>query len=306
MTPRKPPAVFPGDTVAVCAPAGAVEREAVERGVAELERLGFRVICGEGVFERRLYTAGDAERRLHELHQLWADDSVAALICARGGAGAGRLLARLDAGLVAERPKLLVGYSDVTCLHLWLAAHGIVSVHGPMVAHELARGTYDRERFLAALAGGPWEPVSDDLRVLQPGMAEGRLRGGCLSLLAAQAGTPWAMRSDEEGTILFLEDVDERPYRIDRMLQQLWDSGALRSVTGIVFGQMRGCQGRDADSFTLEDVLQDALREFTGPVAIGLCSGHVDGPFVTLPLGVKARLECGSAATLAIEEAAVS
>jgi muramoyltetrapeptide carboxypeptidase len=303
----KPPAVFPGDTVAVCAPAGAVEREAVERGVAELSDLGFRVTVTDGVFDRHLFTAGTPERRLDELHALFADPEVRALVCARGGAGIARLLARLDPDVVVKNPKLVIGYSDITALHLWLAAHGIASVHGPMVAHELARGAYDRERFLASLAGGPWPDLEDGLQVLREGEASGRLRGGCLSLLAAQCGTPWALQPDEEGTILFLEDVDERPYRIDRMLQQLRDSGAIRTVRGIVFGQMRGCHARDADSFTLQDVVGEALADFPGPVAWGLSSGHVDGPFVALPLGVRARLLCeGERAVLIIEEAAVS
>jgi muramoyltetrapeptide carboxypeptidase len=302
----KPPAVFPGDTVAVCAPAGAVDRESVERGAEELRALGFNVRLSERVFERHLFTAGTADDRLAELHGLFADDQVRALVCARGGSGIGRLLSRLDPELVRRRPKLVVGYSDVTALHLWLATLGIASAHGPLVAHELSRGAYDKERFLATLAGGPWPDV-DGLDVLRRGEASGRLRGGCLSLLAAQAGTPWALRGDPEGTILFVEDVDERPYRIDRMLQQLRDAGAFERVTGIVFGQMRGCQAGEISSFTLQDVVREALDFFEGPVAWGLVSGHVDGPFVTLPLGVRARLACGGdQGVLAVEEAAVS
>ena len=308
MTPIKPPAVFPGDTLAVCAPAGAVDRGALERGVAGLRELGFEVVVPEGVFERDFFTAGTAERRLRELHDLFADDRVDALVAARGGAGISGLLAKLDGALVKQHPKLVIGYSDVTALHLWLGVHGIVSVHGPMVAYELASGNFDRERFLGILAGGPWPEVGEGMTVLQGGEAEGRMRGGCLSLLAAQAGTPWALATDADGSLLFIEDVDERPYRIDRMLQQLCDSGALFGVTGIVFGQMRGCESGDPSDYGVQDVVRRTLAGFPGPIAWGLSSGHVDGPFITLPLGVRAHLVCGDdgRVSLGLLEAAVS
>jgi muramoyltetrapeptide carboxypeptidase len=132
------------------------------------------------------------------------------------------------------------------------------------------------------------------------------LRGGCLSILAAAAGTPWALAPDKEDTILFLEDVDERPYRIDRMLLQLRESGALAGVRGVVFGDMKGCAPRFDESYRLEEVLLDALEGLEVPVALGLSSGHTASPAVTLPLGVKARLRCGERASFEVLEAAVS
>jgi muramoyltetrapeptide carboxypeptidase len=186
---------------------------------------------------------------------------------------------------------------------------GLVTFHGPMVAWELATRAYDRASFLAAVTGqgAPYAAEADELVALRPGTAEGVLRGGCLSLLAAAAGTPWALRTEGEPTLLFIEDVDEKPYRIDRLLMQLRLSGALDGVVGIVLGDMKGCApALDAD-YTLEDVILEALGGLEVPIALGLSSGHTTHPFVTLPLGVKARLACtGDEARFEVLEAAVS
>jgi muramoyltetrapeptide carboxypeptidase len=283
-----------------------VDPDAVERGVVQLEGLGFDVVVPDTLLERRGFTAGPLERRLEELHGLFRDDAIAGIVCARGGAGAGRLLARLDPELIAAHPKLLVGYSDITFLHLFLARLGLVSLHGPMLARELADGGYDRKSFLHGLTGSgeAYSSPAGELRTLRRGRAEGRLRGGCLSILAAAVGTRWAPRSDPEGTLLFLEDVDEPAYRIDRMLLQLQESGALDGVRGVVFGQMRGC-GSGSDE-GLAETLLEALDDRDVPVAFGCPSGHALGRNVTLPLGVGASLECTEAgARLRVLETAV-
>lgn len=292
----------------MCAPAGPVAEDRLAKGVGELRALGFEVRVPDGIVERAGFTAGSVERRLAELQSLFADDAVAGIVCARGGAGAGWLLRRLDLDLLRSHPKVFVGYSDITLLHLVLNGQGLVTFHGPMVAWELASGSYHRESFLWALTGDgtPYASEPDDLVPLRPGTAEGRLRGGCLSLLAAAAGTPWALRPDDEGTILFLEDVDERPYRIDRMLLQLRESGALAGVRGIVLGDMKGCSPRLNDGYTLEEVLLSALEGLEIPIALGLSSGHATGPNVTLPLGARARLVCAEEARFEMLEAAVS
>jgi muramoyltetrapeptide carboxypeptidase len=294
--------------VGICAPGGAVDAARLDKGVAALRELGFEVRASEGLRERSRFAAGDVERRLAELQGLFEDDAVAGIMCARGGAGAGWLLPRLDADLLRAHPKVFVGYSDITLLHLYLNRLGLVTFHGPMAAWELANGTYDRASFLGAVTGeGPlYASEADDLVSLRPGTAEGVLRGGCLSLLAAAAGTPWALRAGGEPTLLFLEDVDEKPYRIDRLLMQLRLSGALDGVAGIVFGDMKGCApGLDAD-YSLEDVILDALGGLPVPIALGLSSGHTSHPFVTLPFGVRARLVSGDDARFEVLEAAVS
>jgi muramoyltetrapeptide carboxypeptidase len=287
-----------------------VDEERLRRGSVELERLGFAVRVGAGVLERRGFTAGPIDTRIDQLHELFADPSVAAVACARGGAGVMQLLPHLDRDLLQQNPKLLLGYSDITLLHLDMERLGITSLHGPMVARELAdgEGAYDAASLWHGLTGegAPYASGPDDLVSLAGGVGEGVLRGGCLSLLAAAAGTPWALRSTDEPTLLFVEDVDEKPYRIDRMLRQLRASGALQGVTGVVFGDMKGCTPTFHDDYRLEDVLLETLEGLDVPVALGLSSGHTAHPNLTLPLGVRARLECyGTEARFTVLEAPV-
>lgn len=301
-------ALRPGDLIGVPAPAGAVDVGALSRGAAELESLGFRVRVGAGTGERHRFAAGTIERRVQELHDFLADDEVAAIVCARGGAGSGALMRHLDADLARSHPKVFVGCSDVTFLHLWLQQLGLVTFHGPMAAGDLARGRYDRDSFLRAVCGegGPFATEADDMLPLRPGVGRGRLLGGCLSILASAAGTRWGLHPGGEPVILFLEDVNEPPYRIDRMLLQLRESGAFEGVAGVVFGDMKGCNAPASAAFTLEDVILDALADLGVPIAMGLSSGHASGSAVTLPLGVQARLSCGSETRLEVLEPAVS
>jgi muramoyltetrapeptide carboxypeptidase len=293
--------------VGVCAPAGPVDEESLERGLAELRALGFEPRVSQGVRARTGFTAGPAADRLRDLHALLADDSVAAVMAARGGAGAGWLLRGLDADLVRAQAKLLIGYSDLTFLHLYWDRLGIASLHGPMVARELGSGAYDRDSLLWALTGegAPYATGPDDLLPLRAGEAEGVVRGGCLSLLAAAAGTPWALDPGDD-TLLFVEDVDEPPYRVDRLLLQLRESGALRRVKGIVFGDMQGCSPPVSADYDLTEVIGRALDGLEVPIALGLSSGHTRNRFVSLPLGVRARLACGEEASFSYLEAGVA
>ncbi len=306
----KPRALRQGDLVGVAAPAGPVDGERLDRGVAELKRLGFAVRVADGVLERKGFTAGAVENRVRQLHDLFADPDVAGIACARGGAGTIQLLPHLDRDLLQQNPKPLLGYSDITLLHLEMERLGLTSLHGPMVARELADGdtAYDLASLWHGLTGEgePYATQPDDLVVLAEGRGEGTLRGGCLSLLAAAAGTPWALRSVDEPTILFVEDVDEKPYRVDRMLRQLRASGALSGVTGVVFGDMKGCAPGFHEDYALEEVLLEALEGLDVPVALGLSSGHTTHPNVTLPLGARARLVCtGGEARFEVLEAPV-
>lgn len=304
----RPRALRPGDRIGVCAPAGAVDLERLDRGVAVLRGLGFDVVVGDSARARARWNAGSVEDRVRDLQALWADDSVAGIVCARGGAGAGWVAERLDAAALAARPKVFMGYSDVCFLHSLLNARGLVTFHGPMVAPDFADRRYDEASFRSALfdGGGGYATAADDMLAIRPGTAEGRLLGGCISILAAAAGTPYALRPDPEGTLLFLEDVDEKPFRIDRALMQLRAAGAFEGVRGIVFGDMMGCNPPHGADYTLVDVILDALRGLDVPVAMGLSSGHTRNPNVTLPFGVRARLACGEDARLQILEASVS
>jgi muramoyltetrapeptide carboxypeptidase len=303
----RPRALRPGDLVGVCAPSGPVNPDRLERGMAALREMGYDVRESPGARARARFSAGPAPGRLSDLHALYADDAVAGIVCARGGAGVVGLMEGLDRDLLRAHPKVFVGYSDLTLIHLALGQLGHVSVHGPMVARELGDDAFDRASFDFAVAGKgePYTSEPEDLLVVREGEATGVLRGGCLSLLAAAAGTQWALRPEED-TILFLEDVDEPPYRIDRMLWQLRLSGALERVRGIVFGDMRGCAPRFEADFGLEDVIREALSGLDVPIALGLSSGHTNNPFVSLPLGVPARLRCAGEATFALLGPAVA
>jgi muramoyltetrapeptide carboxypeptidase len=284
----------PGDLVGIAAPSAVFDAALLAKGVAELEALGLRVRVPAGIEARARFAAGTPQRRAKELRALFEDDEVAAIVCARGGAGAIQLLPVLDPLLAQKHPKALVGSSDVSFLHAVLNGLGLVTFHGPMAAGDIGRGTWDRDSFWSALSGegAPLNTSPDDLVALRPGQARGRLLGGCLSILASAAGTPWALRPDHDGTILFLEDVSEPPYRIDRHLRQLRGAGAFEGLRGVVFGDMLSCAApREAD-FSLEDVILDALDGLDVPVALGLSSGHVVRGALTLPLGVPARLVC--------------
>ena len=303
----RPRGLRAGDHIGVCAPSGPVDPERLARGVARLEALGFEVFVPESVRARTLFTAGTIEQRRDDLHALVRAPDIAAILCGRGGAGASQLLRHLDAELFGRHPKPFLGSSDATCLHLFWARLGIVSFHGPMVSMDLAKQECDAAQVLGPLMAGAGGSSFHDppLRALSPGRAEGRLVGGCLAILAAMAGTPWALETPEDA-ILFVEDVNEAPFRLDRTLRQLIDSGATQGVRGVVFGEMLGCEPPDAAGYSLIEVLLDAVGELNVPVAFGLPSGHTKGIGATVPLGVRARLTCGDTARLEVLEPAVS
>lgn len=304
----KPRALQPGDLVGVCAPGGPVEPAVLERGCQALRDLGFEVRVAPGTLARTRFTAGEASVRRADLEALFADDEVKGIVCARGGAGALGILRGLNVALLRSHPKVFVGYSDITVLHLFLNQLGLVTFQGPMVARELATGAFDRPSFLAGLTGqgAPFVTEPGDLLPLRAGAAEGVLRGGCLSLLAAACGTPWAFSAGGEDTLLFLEDWDEAPYRVDRLLSQLREAGAFDNVRGVVFGDMKGCSPSVKDDYGLEEVLLSALDGLDVPIALGLSSGHTPSPQITLPFGVRARLACAESAEFQILESAVS
>jgi muramoyltetrapeptide carboxypeptidase len=237
----------------------------------------------------------------------WQDASIAAIVTARGGYGSVQLLPFLSVAALRRSPKLLVGYSDITALLTFLTTRcGIVALHGPCVASGLNGGPdgYDESTFVRALTGNAPLGVlpAPGLETLAPGEAVGPLHGGNLSQLAASMGTPYAF-DPPRGCVLFLEDVAERPYRIDRLLTQLRYAGILQRAGAIVIGELPGCDEPDG-SVTARDVLSDALRGFPGPVVWRLPAGHTAGPAITLPLGVRVRVAAGPAPVVEILESA--
>jgi muramoyltetrapeptide carboxypeptidase len=306
----KPSALREGDAVAVVAPASNLKADFLERGVAELERLGFRARYEPGILDKARYTAGDDRRRAAELTRAFADPEIKAVWAARGGYGSMRLFKLLDESLIGRRPKVFIGYSDITALSLYFYRRfGWVTFHGPMAAKDLAggEGHYDRETLIKAVTGA--SPVgeirSNKTEILHRGAGgrvTGRLLGGCLSLITAMMGSPDEL--DTRGSILFLEDTATRPYAIDRMLQQLKLAGKFNEVRGIVFGEMTDCVQHADQGYRIQDVLAECTADLNVPVMFGLPSGHSPLGNLTLPLGVTATLDAYRGA-LSIDEAAV-
>jgi muramoyltetrapeptide carboxypeptidase len=304
---RKPRALKQGDRIAIVAPASPFSREEFARGVTEIERLGFVPVFDESVFERDSgYLAGSPEVRATSFLKHWTDPSVSALLAVRGGYGSVHLLPLLDRVRIIETPKLFIGYSDNTSLLSWLTCQcGITALHGPMIEGRLAGGAgYDERSFLGLLAGAQrLELAPEGLTVLREGQVSGPLFGGTITQLVASLGTPYAF-DPPDGCILFLEEVNERPYRIDRMLTQLALSGLLARARAIVFGEMRGCD-EPGGAVTALDAITRTTRPCAGPIVVGFPSGHTTGPIWTLPLGVSVCVSTGPKPALLIEDAPV-
>jgi muramoyltetrapeptide carboxypeptidase len=314
----KPRALRPGDKVGIVAPASNVSREMLEGGCDGLRRVGYDPFYFESLLERDLYFAGSADRRARELEEMFARDDIRAIVCARGGYGSNYLLPVLDSKTfdsktidiktIAAHPKIFVGYSDLTTLMTTFTdSANFVTFHGPMVAKDFARADgVDLISWQNAVGGAAdWEiGEGSGAKPLVAGEAEGILYGGCLSILVAALGTPYDIHT--AGTILFMEDLAAKPYQIDRMLMQLKLAGKLKDVRGIIFGEMTDCRQSPTQDYTLEEVVLRVVGNLGIPVAYGMRSGHVSRANITVPIGVKARLEVGDQVRLKILESATA
>jgi muramoyltetrapeptide carboxypeptidase len=312
----KPPRLSKGDVVSIVAPASAPpDPAAIDRSVVALEKLGFVPKLGTHVRKRNGFLAGTDAERVADLMDAFVDPSVKAIVCLRGGYGTARLLPLLDYSLIRQNAKVLVGYSDITTLHCALLVRaGLVSFHGPMLNSEIAGNapSFAIESLLRTVMKA--EPVGGIRQgyegpaplIVRGGVAQGPLVGGNLSVLCTTLGTRF--QPEFKGRILFLEDVGERPYRIDRMLTHLLNAGLLQQAAGVAVGLNKDCEdpkAADAGEYrqTLEDVLRERLEGLGVPVVAGLPFGHV--PFnATLPVGIRATLDA-ERGDLVFEEAAV-
>jgi muramoyltetrapeptide carboxypeptidase len=288
---RKPPRLHYGDLIGVVSPAAAVGEDLLRRGCAELERLGFAVQVSAHALDRYRFLAGTDHDRAQELMNMLQDPNVRAVFCSRAGYGSGRVLPLLDFSALTQTPKIFLGFSDASLLlNAFVQRAGWVSFHGPVVAGEFANHLSARSRahLLGLLTSGRGEEQLPFSLTLREGVAEGRLLGGCLSVLVTTLGTPFAL--DTRGAILFLEDVGEKPYRIDRMLTHLKQAGKLDGLAGVIFGEMSGCLGETNDPALLLSVLTDLFSDYSYPVGFGLPAGHNGENFV-LPLGINVRLD---------------
>ena len=315
----KPRRLEPGQTIGVVAPAYTIdEDDRIEAGIETVESLGFRAKPGSHLFRRHGYFAGTDQERASDLNAMFADPAVAGIVCLRGGYGASRMLPYLDFDLIRRNPKPLVGYSDITTLlNPIQRLTGLVTFHGPIAAQTYTPYTLAQFRRVLQSPEAPIllaEPPPFEARpgrverqnrmsTLVTGAARGRLVGGNLTLLAHLAGTPYA--PDYAGAILFLEDVKESIYRIDRTLTQLWLAGSLQQVAGIVFGKFTEIPPTTSPfQFSLDQVLAERSQAVGVPAVRGLMIGHVEDQ-ATLPIGCEVELDA-DARTLTLLEPAVS
>ncbi len=288
-----PPRLGSGDRIGVVAPAGPVREEALERGLATLRGRGYEVVEGAHLRQRAGYLAGSDRDRLADFNMMIRDPRVRAVWYARGGYGSARIVEGLDFAALRRRPKALIGYSDATVLHaaLWRRAR-LASYYAPNISEVGDPARYDARSLWGFLEGG--EDAEIDLplgkaTVLRGGRAEGVLLGGCLSLLVSLVGTPWAL--PDAGAIFFWEEVGEEPYRIDRMLGHLRQSGSLARIAAMIVGQTVGCEAKDsANAVPLREIVRRHLEAARIPVLVGVPAGHGPGK-LTLPLGRRVRLD---------------
>lgn len=303
----KPPPLEPGDAIRIVAPASPVEEEALRRGCAELERLGYRPQWDPRVLARQAYFAGSAEERLSKFLLAFEEESSRAVLCARGGYGSGYLLDRLEPRRL-KSPKALVGFSDITLLQLFLwRKKRWVSFYGPMVGAGLDKGAdtpggYDLESFQQALtqASHGWKL---DLRgeTLFFGHAEGTIAGGCLTLVEGTLGTPWEIQT--AGSVLLLEDCTMKPYQVDRALIHLRQAGKFKGVRAMVLGEFPECNPLDGGP-TVRNVFERLIEPLKIPAVWGAPVGHTPRAMLTIPLGVRARLVAQGSGRLEICEPA--
>jgi muramoyltetrapeptide carboxypeptidase len=301
-------AAGPGSRVALVAPASPFDPSELDRGVAELRRLGFEPEYDPRVFERLPMVAGPADVRAAVLRQAWSREDIDAIVGIRGGYGSVETLPLLRASDVPEHPALLVGYSDLTTLHTWLNLHvGVTSVHGAMVERRLARGAegHDEASFVASLASRPLGEVTPEgVEVLREGEARGMLCGGTITQLAASLGTPWPF-APPAGAVILLEDVGERPYRLRRLLTQLRLARVFDRAAAIVVGALDGCD-EPGGSVTARGTIAEFFEAFPGPILLDFPTGHTARPFVSLPFGVDVRVVAHGRGRLVFEEAAAA
>ncbi len=295
----KPKRIKKKDLIGIISPASSpADLSRVERGVNYFERLGYRVIVGENVGKQRGYLAGTDEERLHDLHSMFRNKEVKAIVCVRGGYGSARLLDKINYNLIRRNPKIFVGYSDITALQMaFLKKAGLVTFAGPMVAVDFYKDEiveYTEEFFWRIVSspkkiGKVYNPMKENFYSLVKGKAEGRLIGGNLAVFNSLLGTQYLPAFKDK--ILFLEDIGEAPYKIDRMLNQLKLAKAFEQINGVMLGRFVDCNEDDpeAKTLTLNEVIDDYFSNLDKPVLYNLKHGHIPEN-MSLPFGIKVKI----------------
>ncbi|HCW54440.1 MAG TPA: LD-carboxypeptidase [Clostridium sp.] len=297
---KRPQPLKCGDKIALIAPCGPVKQDRIEASIRSIEELGLNVVLCESCTCSRGFLAGKSDKsKADEVNHIFKDKNIKGIFAMRGGYGASRILPMLDYDLIKANPKVFVGYSDVTALHIAFNQKcGFITFHGPMASTELYKGvdeytinSFKKNIFSNEPLGIIENPNGETLKTLVKGNAEGILTGGNLSLLVSSIGTKYEINTKNK--ILFIEEVGEEPYRIDRMLLQLKQSGKFKDAAGIVLGQFTKCDPCEPEkSLTLEEIFDELICSENKPVLYNISCGH-SVPTMTLPLGAKARIEKG-------------
>ncbi|SET63795.1 muramoyltetrapeptide carboxypeptidase [Natronincola peptidivorans] len=307
----KPKALTQGDTIGVIAPSSPATEDKVQLAVEELTKLGFKVKLTESCYATHGYLAGSDELRAEDFNRMFNDKEVQGIICLRGGYGAMKILHKIDQKAIKNNPKVFIGYSDITSLHLLINQNcNLVTFHGPMAAADIAKGLDDfsKESFLKAVTkseamGLIGNPEDSKIECIVKGEARGKIVGGNLALVSGTMGTPYEI--DTRGKLLFLEEIGEEPYRVDRMLTQLALAGKLEDAEGVILGDWNDCDPQKRQvSLSLMEVFEEIIVPYGKPTIYNLKAGHCT-PKVTLPFGVEAALKA-TEGKLYIEEAATS
>jgi muramoyltetrapeptide carboxypeptidase len=308
MKPLRPRALARGSRIALVSPSSSFDHARWSAGESAIRAFGYEPVpMPNSMKAEPQYFAGTVEQRLADIHAAFGDPSIDAILCNRGGYGSNMLLPGLDLDLIRANAKAFIGHSDVTSLMTWMQREtGLVTFHGPLLAGDFSRENgVDAASWESALQRtAPWQlDAASGLTILKSGAARGTLSGGCLPMLAASLGTPYEVETRD--SILFLEDVNTRPYQIDRMLVQLRYAGKFDGVRGVIFGAMMDCVSPGASPTLLWDVLRRFFKDFDGPVVYGLRSGHVRSANITVPLGVNVELDAQREPILRFPESAV-
>lgn len=294
ITPKK---LKKGDTIGLLSASGPILKERLEPGIKFVESLGFKVVIGKSCYEKYGYLAGSDDTRANDINEMFANPEINGIFCMKGGYGTPRIIDLLNYEIIEKNPKTFIGYSDVTALHVVLNQKcNMVTYHSPMPTTEFYKGVdeYTLKSFLENIMESESirelkNPECNEIKILMPGVVQGQLIGGNLSLIAGLIGTPYEV--DTKGKILFLEEIEEEPYRVDRMLMQLKHSGKLNDLEGIILGEFTDCHPEEPEkSLTLEQVIEDILLPLKKPLIYNVKCGHCL-PTMTLPLGKKIRLD---------------
>ncbi|MFK8005101.1 MAG: LD-carboxypeptidase [Saprospiraceae bacterium] len=309
----KPKALAPGDTIGLITPSSSITEAKLEKAIANMKMLGLKVKLGKHIKAINGYLAGTDEQRLEDLHNMFADDEVDGIWCIRGGYGVGRILPKINYKLIKKNPKVLIGYSDITALLLAIYQKtGLIGFHGPLASSEFT--DYSVKHLKGVLMNPQMSYTighakdSDDSRnkvyhskVIRSGKAEGKLTGGNLTLLAAAMGTNFQPKFKNK--LVFIEDIGERPYRLDRMFTQILQGSDLHKAAGIILGVFADCEAKEGSrSLSLMEMFEDRLGHLGIPIIYGLSLGHIKN-HMTLPVGIEAKIDADKRTVTLLERA---